>query len=296
MRSFTVAAVQCSPKYGEIDANLRSLEELITEASDDAGNKKPDLFLFPELSVSGFVIDKTIADIAQPVPGPATRSLMRTASRHKVTLCAGLVEIDRGLHYNTMVLVNPEGVIGKYRKVHMPYVEYPWFTSGGTFPVFDAGFCTIGIATCCDNLFPEQARILAVQGAEVILSPFCWLYEEESSEPITLSGTPDLVQVKAWVKNHLCRILPSRAYENGVYIVVANQFGWIGNTGFFASGGAVVFGPDGKIVSEDSTTELKSEIITADLDSGIQKEWRSRGNFSLKLRRPELYEMLIERR
>ena len=121
MRDLTIAGVQFHSDYANKRSNLKRIEKLCEQAK----NKGIDIILFPELCISGFIIDAKIPEIAETVPGPSTKLLEKIARDFKIVISAGLIEIYNGLCFNNMVLVGPEGFIGGYRKVHLPFVEYP---------------------------------------------------------------------------------------------------------------------------------------------------------------------------
>ena len=100
--------------------------------------------------------------------GPSVTRPARLARQHGLILSAGLSERERDLVYNTQVLVGPGGYIGKQRKLHLSRDEVLFYVGGRDLPVFDVGFCKVGIAICYDNEFPESPRIPALRGAEVL--------------------------------------------------------------------------------------------------------------------------------
>ena len=292
MQDFNIAGIQFHPEYGVKQENIKKIG-ILSEKAKDMG---ADFVFFPELSVTGFILNAQISQIAETIPGPTTSQLEAIAKRLHVVLCAGIIENHNGLYHNATVIVGPEGFIGAYRKVHLPTLEYPWYSSGGTFPIFNVLGWKVGVSTCCDNLFSEQARILAINGAEIMLSPFCWLYENDDSSPISSDNEPNPEVVKKWIKGHWKKLLPSRAYENGLYIVAANQYGWIGNSEYYATGGVMLIGPDGETINEDVSKRYSDEIIAGKIEREKLTAWRMRGNYPLKLRRPEIYEDIIKRK
>jgi predicted amidohydrolase len=118
-------------------------------------------------------LSKTYADVAEPVPGPSTEYFGSLAKEHDLYIVAGLVERDKHLLYNTAVLVGPDGKLaGKYRKVTLPRGEIEMgIAPGHEYPVFETRFGKVGIMVCYDGFFPEVARQLAINGAEVIAWP-----------------------------------------------------------------------------------------------------------------------------
>lgn len=133
---------------------------------------KVDLILFPEgITVVGST--KTYAEVAEPVPGPTTEALAGLARKHSAWVAAGIYERDGAAIYNTAVLLDREGrVAGKYRKVYLPREEVErGLTPGRGYPVFQTDFGRVGMMICYDVFFPDPARGLAAQGADVILMP-----------------------------------------------------------------------------------------------------------------------------
>ncbi|MGQ9733420.1 MAG: carbon-nitrogen hydrolase family protein, partial [Candidatus Zipacnadales bacterium] len=116
---------------------------------------------------------KSAAEVGEPVPGPTTAVLGKVARENRMYIIAGVYEWAGDILYNTAVLIDREGrVVGRYRKTHLPEAEMRWgVTPGTTYPVFRTDFATLGIAICYDNFFPEVARSLALNGAEIIFLP-----------------------------------------------------------------------------------------------------------------------------
>src|SRR5262249_54934291 len=149
-------------------ANLESFARLI----DEAARQKADIACLPEgITVCG--TGKSYADVAEPIPGPSTHFLGEYARRGRLYVVAGLYERDGHAIYNTSVLIGRDGqLVGKYRKVCLPREEIDGgITPGRDYPVFDTDFGRVGMMICWDVSYPEVARELAAQGAEVILMP-----------------------------------------------------------------------------------------------------------------------------
>jgi predicted amidohydrolase len=139
---------------------------------DEAGAQKADIVCLPEgVTIVGTQHDYVSA--SEPVPGPTTRYLGEVARRNNLYVVAGLLEKDGDIVYNTAVLIDRKGnLAGKYRKTSLPREEIEGgVTPGDSFPVFDTDFGRIGIMVCWDVTFPEPARALAQQGAEIIFLP-----------------------------------------------------------------------------------------------------------------------------
>ncbi len=148
--------------------NLDSFGALVRRAAQE----KPDIICLPE----GITVVSTgmgYAEAGEPVPGPTTAFLRRLAKEYRCYIVAGLYEREGAIVYNTSVLLDRDGELaGRYRKVCLPREEYDGgLTPGDSFPVFDTDFGRIGMLICWDLHFPDGAKILALNGAEVILLP-----------------------------------------------------------------------------------------------------------------------------
>ncbi len=168
-RRIRVAAVNLKPERtagpeDSVGRFLRVVEERV--------DGRVDLIVLPEgITVVG--TGKSYADVAESVPGPTTAALGELARRRKTWVAAGLYERDGRAVYNTAVLVDREGrVAGKYRKVYLPREEVErGLTPGNAYPVFETDFGRLGMMICYDVFFPDPARALAAQGADLIVLP-----------------------------------------------------------------------------------------------------------------------------
>ena len=115
-------------------------------------------------------------NLAEPIPGPSTERVEKLCREHGVHIIFGMPEESdvKGVLHNTAVLVGPKGIIGKYRKVHLPthtvFEEKRYYRPGQAAPVFDTRFGPIGLTICYDLYFPELTRLLALQGAQLIIA------------------------------------------------------------------------------------------------------------------------------
>jgi predicted amidohydrolase len=167
-RRVTIATINLMPD------NTGSAAESVREFIESAERLVPantDLILLPEgITVVG--TNKAIAEVAEPLPGPTTARLGELARAKHSYVVAGLYEREGIAVYNTAVLIDREGnLIGRYRKVYLPRNEMEQLTPGNEFPVFRTDFGTVGMMICYDVFFPDPARALALQGAEIILLP-----------------------------------------------------------------------------------------------------------------------------
>lgn len=195
--------IQFAPQYLQVEDNLDRVAHLIH-------NVDADLVVLPELFTSGYFFqsEEDLANVAEPVPeGPTTRRIQRWAADSGATIVAGLAERDGHAFYNSAVLVRPGGEVDTYRKVHLFYEETQLFHPGDLgFPVFsvstrDGVSYELGLMVCFDWYFPEAARSLALNGADVIAHP----------SNLVLPHCPDS--------------MPVRARENHVFTITANRFG-----------------------------------------------------------------------
>jgi predicted amidohydrolase/CubicO group peptidase (beta-lactamase class C family) len=168
-RPVRLASIHHRPRGGKTPRdNLEQFAPLVARAAE----KRAGIVCLPEgVTVCG--TGKSYVDVAEPVPGPSTAFLGELARRHGVHIVAGTYERDGPAVYNTAVLLDAAGeLLGKYRKVCLPREEIEGgITPGVSLPVFDTKFGRVGIMICWDVFFPEPARELARQGAEVIFLP-----------------------------------------------------------------------------------------------------------------------------
>ena len=193
-----VGFYQYDPLFGEVAKNLDAVTAVLERA-------EADLIVLPELFASGyqFVSQEEVQRLAEPVPdGPTTRRLMEIADRRRLHIVAGLPEKAGSKCYNSAVIVGPAGFIGCYRKTHLFYEETLFFQPGDSgFQVWDIGEAKIGVMICFDWYYPEAARSLALQGADIICHP----------SNLVLPNCPDS--------------MPVRCLENRVFAITCNRIG-----------------------------------------------------------------------
>ena len=168
-RKVRLATIHFQPRAGKSnDEKCKLFAPLIA----DAAQRKADLVVLPE-TLTYYHSGRTFAQCAESIPGPSTEYFGKLARKHDLYLVAGLLEREANLIYNVAVLIGPDGkVIGKYRKVCLPRGEIEGGISPGkTYPVFQTRFGKVGMMVCYDGFFPEVARHLSNNGAEVIAWP-----------------------------------------------------------------------------------------------------------------------------
>ncbi|MFO0566653.1 MAG: nitrilase-related carbon-nitrogen hydrolase [Polyangiaceae bacterium] len=222
--------------------------------------------------------DKRWYEAAESIPGPTTELFQAIAKKHGMAIVLPLYEQEmRGVYYNTAAVIDADGkYLGKYRKQHIPQVAGFWekyfFRPGnGGYPVFQTAFAKVGVYICYDRHFPEGARCLGLNGAEIVFNPSA-----------TVAG----------LSQYLWKIeQPAHAVANGYYVAASNRVGteapW--NIGRFY-GTSYFVNPRGQFVAEAS--EDKDELIVADLDLGLIDEVRQTWQF-FRDRRPDAYHELV---
>ena len=220
-------------------------------------------------------------DFTEPVPdGPTIRLMQDVARENHVALIVPIYEREQdGVYYNTAAILHNDGTfLGKYRKTHIPHVapgfwEKFYFRPGNLgYPVFDLGFAKIGVYICYDRHFPEGARALGLNGAEIVFNPSA-----------TVAGLSEYL----WKLEQ-----PAHAVANGYFIAAINRVGveapW--NIGEFY-GSSYFCNPRGQIVAQASRD--KDEVLTADLNLDMITEVRNTWQF-FRDRRPDMYQTLVQ--
>jgi predicted amidohydrolase len=168
-RPVRIAAIHHRPENTtSAQDNLQEFKEYI----DIAGGQNADIVCLPEgITIVG--TQKSYVEVSERIPGPSTQFLGQLAKKHNMYIVAGIYEREGPIVYNTSVLIGRDGQLqGKYRKTALPREEISGgITPGESFPVFDTDFGRIGMMICWDVSFPEPARMLALQGAEIIFMP-----------------------------------------------------------------------------------------------------------------------------
>ena len=167
-RKVKLGTVHFRPRNSTPEKNL----DLFCQYIDQAGQLGLDAVCLGE-AITMVGTQKTLVDVAEPIPGPSTEKLGQAAARNRLWVVAGLMERDGPRVYNTAVLLDRQGKLaGKYRKVHLPREEWQkGITPGSEYPVFKTDFGTVAIQICYDWFFPEIHAILALKGAEVVFAP-----------------------------------------------------------------------------------------------------------------------------
>jgi predicted amidohydrolase len=269
-----VAGVQMDIVIKEKKKNLRRAFDFCREAHRYGAK----IVVFPECTLSGYCFSdrEEALSVAEPIPGPSTRNLKEICRQMHLLVLIGLVERENETLYNSAVLVGPEGVIGIYRKIHLPFLGLDRFVQGGNIPfeVHDTSFGKLGWLLCYDGSFPESARVLTLKGAQLIALLTNWPQDSMSS--------PE-------------HIVPTRAIENHINYMAVNRIGR--ERGFRFIGMSKIVDCTGKTLAQAGMD--REEIIYADIDMQKASDKKTvvvPGEYvmeRIKDRRPEFYRTIV---
>lgn len=250
----------------------------LAEGVADLAKRGAELIVLQELHNSLYFCQVESVDnfdLAEPIPGPSTDMFGELAREYGVVIVTSLFERRApGLYHNTAVVIERDGtIVGKYRKMHIPddpaYYEKFYFTPGdlGFHPI-DTSVGRLGVMVCWDQWYPEAARLMALQGAEILIYPTAIGYES--------SDAPEEQQRQrsAWQT-----VQRGHAVANGLPVVAVNRVGHepdpSGQTrGITFWGTSFVAGPQGEIYYEASTDEEESIIVDIDMKHSEQvRRW-----------------------
>jgi predicted amidohydrolase len=300
MDNIRVSTAQFENRSGDKRYNLSRIEAL----SEKASLQGSQVIAFHECSVTGYTFARHLSkeqmlEVAEFVPeGESVGELIRIAKKYSIVIIAGLFEKDREEKiYKTCVCVDKNGLVAKFRKLH-PFINQ-WLTPGDSYCVFDLYGWKCGMLICYDNNIIENVRATALLGADIIFMPhvtMCTpstrpgagfvdpeLWKQRESDPVSLRNEFDGPKGREW----LLKWLPSRAYDNGLYVVFSNPIGMDDDQ--LKNGCSMIIDPFGEIIAECRT--LGDDIITATLTP--EKITQSGGKRYMNARRPNLYKDII---
>ncbi|MDB5053367.1 MAG: Nitrilase/cyanide hydratase and apolipoprotein N-acyltransferase [Bacilli bacterium] len=245
MRIVKLALVQFESTMMAVAANVQKGLQFVRDAS----RQKADLIVFPELFTTGYnmdIIQNRYHDLGEKIDGFTVQTFREAAKKHNINIVIPIAlkkQMD-GVVYNSAIVIHRNGVIaGDYSKTHLWEDEKYYFRPGDDYPVFDLDFGKIGILICYDAGFPEAARILALNGAELIMSPAAF-------------SLPD--------KNRWDIYFKSRALENGCFVAGINGVGCDGDLQLF--GNNKIVNPRGDVLMEAKLNEEEMQLFEIDLE------------------------------
>lgn len=273
--NYKVAAVQMDIVLGDLPGNLGRMRERLSETSA-AGAM---LTVFPECALSGYCYDslEEARQFGVTMAGPEVQAMVEACREDNVFCVFGLLETDGPHLYNSLALTGPQGLVGSYRKLHLPFLGVDRFTTPGDRPlaVHDIRGLRVGMNICYDLVFPEAARVLALEGADLIVLPTNW--------PPGAECTADC-------------LVSARGLENKVYYLAVNRVGE--ERGYRFIGRSKISDPSGELL--DAAQDTAPAILYADIDverARNKRVIRIPGSFELNRfadRRPEFYGRLTE--
>ncbi len=270
-----IAGVQCDIKLGDLEHNLQRMIEFHKEARRQGA----EITVFPECALSGYCFDSRADGFAhsQTIPGPATDRFQQVCREVGGAVVFGMLERDGDRLFNALAFVSADGVIGSYRKIHLPYLGIDMFTDFGDrpFTVHEYQGVRIGLNICYDGGFPESSRCLSLLGADLILLPTNWPPGGECAAQHTINV---------------------RALENVVYYLAVNRVGVERGVTFI--GQSSFCDPLGKTVAAaDAASET---ILYGDVDverARNKRHVRVAGKNEVNRiadRRPEMYGPIVQ--
>jgi predicted amidohydrolase len=300
MRDIRIAAAQFEYRSGDKAYNLSRIRELTRQAVAQGA----EVVAFHECCIPAYSFVQTFTrdelwQLAEPVPdGPSTRALVDIARESRVAVLAGLFERDGDSIHNSYICVNGHGLVARHRKLHTFVSRH--LTPGERFTVFELAGCSCGILICFDNNLPENVRIAALMGAEIVFMPHVTgclpsnlpgcgvvdrkLWDNRERDPLPLQMEFDGPKGREW----LMRWLPARAWENGVYAVFANAVGV--DEQEVRPGNSMILDPFGEVLAE--CRELGDGFTVGHCTA--DKFAAASGRRYLRARRPDLYGKLAE--
>ncbi len=280
---------------GAVSANFtRDLEQnyaLITQLTEQAREQGVDFLAFPEAAIGGYLSalgnhGDTVKTTKRSLPpaitldGPEITRIQEIIG--DMVIAIGFCELaeDGETRYNAAAVLDGSTVYGTYRKVHQPLGEGMSYSAGSGYGVFDTPVGRIGLQICYDKAFPEAARMMALDGAQIIASLSAW--------PAARTATAENLQDDRWTYRFNLFDM-ARALDNQVFWIAANQSGTFGSLRYV--GNAKIVDPGGNVLA---TTLLDSGIAVAEVDlDGTFRTMRA-GMFHLRDRRPDVYGPLTD--
>jgi predicted amidohydrolase len=264
-----LALCQIASKRENKTANLQKIEELTLKAKKQGA----DLAIFPEMSLTGYVLHDQVYEQAEPILGPSVQKVKALAKKTGMHIIFGMPELSekaKATIYNTAVLVGPKGFIGKYRKMYLPthsvFEEKRYFRFGYEPAAFQTDLGNIGLTICYDVFFPEVFRLPRLMGAQLI---------------VCISASP------AVRKGYFEVLTAARAIENTTFLAYVNLAGVEEGLQFW--GGSRLVSPTGDVLAK-AKYDLE-DFVVCEVDFG---DLKTAETFIPTLRdlRPELYDKL----
>jgi predicted amidohydrolase len=300
--ALSVSVVQFEPVPSDKAANIMTIRRLARRAAADGAQ----LVVFPEMCLLGYWhLTKMTADhlraLAEPADGELVQALQGLARELGLGIGAGFLESDGSALYNSYAVCMPGGEVSIHRKLHA--FEHEAVSSGNTYTVFDTPW-GVRMATliCWDNNLIENVRAVTLLGANILIAPHqtggtdsrsphgmkvipADLWQNRAEDPEAFAAAANGPYGREW----LMRWLPSRAHDNGIFVLFSNGIGRDDDE--IRTGNSMIIDPYGRVIAE--TPIADESVVTAELDLDLLP--LATGRRWLLGRRPELYEVLIKR-
>jgi len=300
MMKLKIATAQFENSSGDKKYNLSVIEALSKKAAEEGSH----VIAFHECSITGYTFARRLSkvnmlELAEIIPdGPSILKLIEIAKKYNIAVLAGLFEKDEQDNlFKAYVCVDQNGVVAKFRKLH-PFIN-PHLTPGNSYCVFDLYGWKCGILICYDNNIIENVRATTLLGATIIFMPhvtMCTpstrpgagfvdpdLWANREKDPTSLRLEFDGMKGRDW----LMKWLPSRAYDNGIYVVFSNPIGMDDDQ--LKNGCSMIIDPFGDVLAECRSFE--DSFVTTTITP--EKLTQAGGNRYINARRPELYRDII---
>jgi predicted amidohydrolase len=264
-----IALAQMSSRRENKEVNLKKIEEMATRAKAQGA----DLTIFPEMSLTGYVVKDQVYELAETIPGPSTdrvAAITKKTGTHIVFGMPAISEKTKATLYNTAVFVGPEGLVGTYHKMYLPthsvFEEKRYFRPGYQPAAFKTAIGNIGLCICYDLFFPEVTRLARLSGAQLL---------------VCISASP------AVRRSYFETFTAARALENTAYLAYVNLAGVEDGLQFW--GGSRLISPTGDVVAKAKYDE--EDLVTCEVD---YRDLKAAEAFIPTIRdlRPELFEQL----
>jgi len=244
MEKIRIALAQINSKRQNKKENLHKIEEFTKKARNQAA----DLIVFPELSLTGYVMRDQVYEQAETIPGPSSRIIESISRRNGIAIVFGMPELAKKAKatiFNTAVFVGTRGLIGKYRKMYLPthsvFEEKRYFRPGHQTVTLNTALGNIGLCICYDLFFPEVCRLTRLKGAQLI---------------VVISASP------AVRKNYFEVLTTARALENTAFLAYVNMVGVEDGLQFW--GGSRLIGPAGDLLAVAKYDQ--EDLVVCDLN------------------------------
>lgn len=304
MRNIRAAVAQFEHVPGDKTANRKLIHSFV----ESAAQQGVEILAFPECCITGYwflrrLNREELLQLAETAgDGPSSQELLSLSKKYNMTIGAGFIEKDNENRlFNSYFVAMPNGQFERHRKINA--FESAHIQCGDRYTVFDTPHdCKVGVLICYDNNLIENVRINTLMGAEIVIAPHqtggCQsrspeamglidrnLWNNRLSDPRAIEDELRGPKGRGW----LMRWLPSRAHDNGLFLLFSNGVGVDDDE--IRTGNSMILDPYGRIIKE--TWKAGNDMVVADLDASLQP--MSTGRRWLQARRPELYGLLTEK-